>query len=70
MPDKDAEFMRTLRLYIAIANLHGRALKASHGKNASPEFSKQYQESISHLGQAADAMKSIADKLRPPKPKK
>jgi hypothetical protein len=70
MPDKHAEFMRTLRLFIAIANLHGRAMKASLGKNASPEFSKQYQEAVSHLGKAADAMKSIADKLQPPKPKK
>jgi hypothetical protein len=70
MPDRDAELMRVYRLHIAIVNLHGRAIQASHPKKASPEFVDQYLKATLHLGHAADAMKFIVDKLEPPKPKK
>lgn len=63
--DHGAELMRVLRLYIATANLAMRAMKASHSKDASPEFAKQYQEAVSHLNQAADTLKGLSNKLQP-----
>jgi hypothetical protein len=70
MTDHNAEFMRALRLYIATANLETRAMKAARSKDASAEFSQNYQTAIEHLHKAGRALKAMADSLQPPKAKK
>ena len=61
--DRTAELMRTLRLYITVANLETRASKAARSKDASPEFARNYKTAIENLHAAGRALKGIADKL-------
>lgn len=65
--DHHAEFMRTLSCTLRLPIWKNGAMKAARSKDATAEFSKNYETAVENLHTAGRALKAITDKLDPAK---